>query len=195
MIEGIVAGKLDWNPEDRETSFRQLDNYRSIFDFPLVGGLFLEFGVAGGGTLGKLAKAIAPRKIYGFDSFEGLPEAWAGYSVGSFAQNHKGIPLESNSELVVGLFQNTLVDFLEKHTGPVAYAHLDADLYSSTKFVLDHIKPRIVPGTILHFDEIKVYKDCDHEMRAFEEYMNETKTRWQILGQVTPFDGIFQLVP
>ena len=42
-------------------------------------GLFLEFGVATGNTLGELSSVLpAGAKIYGFDSFAGLPGDWSG---------------------------------------------------------------------------------------------------------------------
>ena len=51
-----------------------------------VPGPILEFGVATGRTINHLASLTA-EQIYGFDSFEGLPEDWrTGYSKGRFAQ-------------------------------------------------------------------------------------------------------------
>src|ERR1700761_7111976 len=49
-------------------------------------GLILEFGVASGRTIRHLAAQTA-RRISGFDSFQGLPEAWrTGFERGRFAQ-------------------------------------------------------------------------------------------------------------
>ena len=36
-----------------------------------TGGMFLEFGVGTGSSINKIAKAISPFRIYGFDSFNG----------------------------------------------------------------------------------------------------------------------------
>ncbi|WP_051656756.1 hypothetical protein [Butyrivibrio sp. AE3004] len=74
--------------------------------------------------------------IYGFDSFEGLPEDWftasTDFNEGSLRQGK--IPeVRKNVELVVGLFDATLTDFLEAHKENVAFMHIDCDLYSSTK--------------------------------------------------------------
>jgi len=41
----------------------------------------LEFGVATGATLRKIATSFPSRSVYGFDSFEGLPEDWRGDGV------------------------------------------------------------------------------------------------------------------
>ena len=48
-------------------------------------GIALEFGVASGNTLRTIA-ARGGREVYGFDSFDGLPEAWLnGMPAGAFA--------------------------------------------------------------------------------------------------------------
>ena len=57
--------------------------------------------------------------------------------------------------------------------------HIDADLYSSTKYVFDNIEDRIVPGTVISFDEVynnQVY--LDHEMKAWVEFANKTEIRY-----------------
>ena len=54
-----------------------------------VDGHYLEFGVFTGGTIRFMARRIKPRLFHGFDSFEGLPETWSGYSLGRGAF-HRG---------------------------------------------------------------------------------------------------------
>src|SRR5689334_20809924 len=39
-------------------------------------GLFLEFGVAGGSSISLIAACASQSRVFGFDSFEGLPEDW-----------------------------------------------------------------------------------------------------------------------
>ena len=56
---------------------------------------------------------------------------------------------------VVGLYNVTLAPFLRAHRGePVTFAHLDSDLYSSTRFVLDQLAPRLTARSVLVFDEM-----------------------------------------
>ena len=59
-----------------------LETQREIIDFALacatIEGHYLEFGVFTGGTMRFMARRVGGRIIHGFDSFEGLPEAWAG---------------------------------------------------------------------------------------------------------------------
>jgi hypothetical protein len=133
-------------------------------------GLILEFGVASGTTINYLAGTIAlhGRRLFGFDSFRGLPEPWADYEIGHFACAPPTVA--PNVELVVGDFADTLPPFLATHAGDAALIHLDADLYSSTKTVLDLLAPRIVPGTIIALDEYWIV--IEQEQRAFREWLN-----------------------
>ncbi len=50
-----------------------------------VDGLILEFGVYKGETINFIASKLRDKVIYGFDSFEGLPEDWrSGFPKGTF---------------------------------------------------------------------------------------------------------------
>lgn len=139
-------------------------------------GLWLEFGVCSGRTI-NLISSCTENKVYGFDSFYGLPENWGNHQNKSTYSREGNLPqVNSNVELVVGLFEYTLENFLKDHSEPVAYLHLDADLYSSTKYVLDKLEKRILSGTVISFDEIYNYSEYrDHEIKAWVEFCEETK--------------------
>jgi hypothetical protein len=133
-------------------------------------GLILEFGVAGGDSIRQIAK-IRSTPIYGFDSFEGLPEDWFAYlRKGFFAQPLPRVP--DHVTLVKGWFSDTLDGFLSQHYGPVAFLHVDSDLYSSADFVLRGLEGRVVPGTVVLFDEYWNYPGwLQHEFKAFQEFI------------------------
>ena len=136
-------------------------------------GLVLEFGVSSGGSFGRLCQLAEPRMVYGFDWFHGLPEDWnATNPRGKFST--AGVVPETlpNGEIIVGMVQDTLEDFLRSHDGTIAFAHMDLDLYSSTSFVLQAIASRCADGTILLFDEI-VGNPQDEE-KAFLEFIDDT---------------------
>ena len=138
----------------------------------LLDGLYLEFGVRSGGTINHLARRNRRRTIHGFDSFDGLPEPWAGYTMDTGAFSGEGIPdVADNVELHVGWFDATLPGFLESHAGDVALVHIDSDIYSSAKTVLDHLAPRIRPGSVIVFNEYFNYPNWkQHEFKAFREF-------------------------
>jgi predicted O-methyltransferase YrrM len=145
-------------------------------------GLFLEFGVATGGTLKVIAELAPVGSVYGFDSFEGLPEDWrSAYVAGTFAVDAP--PEVPGAELVVGWFDDTLPGFLADHPGPVGFLHLDADLYSSTVTVLDAVRDRLRPGTVILFDEYFNFLGWEqHEHRAWTEFVERTGLTFEYIG-------------
>jgi predicted O-methyltransferase YrrM len=152
------------------------------------GGLIMEFGTATGQSLDIIVDAVKSigQKAYGFDSFEGLPERWMdGYEAGHFAC---AVPTrflnQPHSDLVIGLFQDTLEPFLETHPGHASFIHIDCDIYSSTKYVLTTLNDRIVPGTVIQFDEIHNYSNWeDHEHKALMEFVSENKRKYKWIAQ------------
>jgi hypothetical protein len=148
-------------------------------------GLYLEFGVATGNTLREFASVIPTgTKIYGFDSFEGLPGDWSGHVETAGAFRQKSIPkVPANAELVVGLFDDTLPGFLAAHEGPICFAHVDCDLYASTRTILENIGPRLRPGSLILFDEYFNYPGWRlHEYKAWQEYCAESGVRYSYVG-------------
>jgi predicted O-methyltransferase YrrM len=146
-------------------------------------GLALEFGVATGTTLAIIADAVAAdRAVVGFDSFAGLPETWrTHFPAGEFAQDPPAdVP---GATIVAGLFEDTVPDFLAANDEPIAFAHLDADLYSSTKTVLDLAADRLAPEAILLFDEFFNYPGWQaHEFRAWTEFVAASGRTFEYLA-------------
>jgi predicted O-methyltransferase YrrM len=128
--------------------------------------------------------------VYGFDSFQGLPEAWRpGFPADTFAVGD--LPDIPGAELVVGTFDDTLPGFVEQHPGPVDFLHVDCDLYSSTKTVLHHVGPRLHPGSIVVFDEYFNYPGWqDHEHRAWLEHVGQTGLRFEYAGYTVDHEQV-----
>jgi hypothetical protein len=153
-------------------------------------GLLLEFGVWKGVSIRHIANRVSPRKVYGFDSFEGLPESWtSGVSKGTFSVN--SLPeVPPNAELIKGWFGATAVDFLAQHLEPIAFLHIDSDLYSSAKCVLDACSNRIVPGTVIAFDDFMNYPTwTEGESKAFFEWCQRTGATYEFIGFVPKQSG------
>ena len=147
-------------------------------------GLILEFGVASARTTNFLAE-LTEATVYGFDTFNGLPEDWRpGFGRGSFAMD--ALPeVRSNVELVVGLFDRTLPAFCDAHPGPVAFVHIDCDLYSSTQTVFGCLRSRIQSGTVIVFDEYFNYPGWErHEFKAFREFIASAGLAYRYIGIV-----------
>jgi len=158
------------------------DTLRYAAGLVQVPGMALEFGVASGHTLRLMVEGLPGRKVVGFDVFTGLPETWrTGFPAGAFAQ--KLLPDVPGADLVVGLFDESLPGFLAEHDEPVAFLHLDADLYSSTRTVLDLVGPRLVAGSVVLFDEYFNYPGWQAgEHRAWQEYVNHAGLTFRYEG-------------
>jgi hypothetical protein len=166
-----------------------LESQRDLIDYSLkavtVDGHYLEFGVFTGGTIRYMARRLGGRTIHGFDSFEGLPEAWAGFSLGGKSFDVKGrLPrVPGNVQLHRGFFDQSLPPWLNANPGPVAFVHIDCDLYSSTKTILELLAPRFVSGTVILFDEYFNYPGWEqHEFKAFKEFVEARGVAYSYLA-------------
>jgi hypothetical protein len=158
----------------REHAFRQC----------CVDGLVMEFGVFDGRSLNQIA-TLAGQEVHGFDSFEGLPENWTHLQKKGRFSTAGVLPKLSatNAALHKGWFQDTLPAFLEMHAGPARFIHVDSDLYSSAQTVLGLLRDRIVPGTVIVFDEYLNYPGWQqHEHKAFAEFIAATGGAYRYLG-------------
>lgn len=146
-------------------------------------GLFVELGVCTGKTINFIAALNPHQKIYGFDSFEGLPEDWIRddkiISAGTFGFKNPNLlpPVLHNVELIKGWFNETLADFIKAQDTeePIAFLHIDSDIYSSASTAFQILGSRIQPGTIIVFDELYNYPGYEnHEFKAFQEFLNKS---------------------
>ena len=148
-----------------------------------IQGDLVEFGVAGGASLGQLishrAQAGLSMKVYGFDSFEGLPapseydgDIW---KEGEFAANYEEVVSLLDVEnrpwlrLIKGWFSETLPQY-DDEIELVAFARIDCDLYESTKTCLDFLHGKLANGSVLLFDDWTDNVETG-ETKAFFEYL------------------------
>jgi hypothetical protein len=170
-----------------------------------VPGNFVECGVAAGGSTALLAyviksKSRRSRKIYAFDSFEGMPEP-------TDADTHQGIPAEETGwgtgtcfateesvqeicntlnvtdivEPVKGFFQETL-PHARKYIGPVALLHMDGDWYDSTRAILANLYDNVITNGFIQVDDYGHWDGCKKAIKEFEVYRN-------IRFKISPIDG------
>lgn len=145
--------------------------------------LFLEFGTYKGESINFCSSLIPEAKFYGFDSFEGLPETSGVWVKGEFDVKEKLPKVNKNVSLIKGYFNETLPKFLEEHKEKAAFIHIDCDLYSSTKTVFDNIYDRIVPNTVIQFDEYYNYPGWrNHEFKAFQEFCKKYSVEYEYIG-------------
>jgi hypothetical protein len=151
---------------------------------------YIEFGVSEGISLKWWCEHVAHPKarFFGFDTFEGLPENWGTYRKGDM---NSQIPQIDDDRIIFvkGLFQETLPGFLKnQYDGPYRkIIHLDADLFSSTLFVLTSMAPFLKSGDILFFDEFNV---PNHEFLAFKFFTESYYIKLNLLGAVNNFSQV-----
>jgi hypothetical protein len=132
-----------------------------------------------------MARRVGKQVLHGFDSFQGLPERWSGFSLGSAAFNVNGrLPrVPANVRLHPGWFDASLPPWLAEHPGPVAFIHVDCDLYSSTRTAFELLADRMQVGTVILFDEYFNYPNWrNHEHRAFQEHVQKHGVTYEYLA-------------
>ncbi|MEK7510275.1 MAG: TylF/MycF/NovP-related O-methyltransferase [Patescibacteria group bacterium] len=163
-------------------------------------GAFVECGVWKGGVAGVMAyvasRAKSRRKIWLFDSFEGLPEPTLqdGGVAGEYAARRVSGELRTIGQCVgpredverlfsflripkeyvmieKGWFQDTL-PLAKTSIGPIAILRIDADWYESTKCVLEHLYDNVIGGGFVIVDDYGHWEGC---RKAVDEFFHERK--------------------
>jgi predicted O-methyltransferase YrrM len=150
-----------------------------------VHGHYLEFGVFSGGSIRYLAKLRRDQTFHGFDSFQGLPESWAGTRLqrSTFSKGGKAPRVPRNVTLHKGWFSKTLPLWRETFEGPLAFVHIDCDLYSSTADIFSELGDRLQPGSVIVFDEYFNYPNWqEHEFKAWQEFVASHGVRYEYLA-------------
>ncbi|MGE7157506.1 TylF/MycF/NovP-related O-methyltransferase [Methylorubrum rhodesianum] len=187
-----LAASLDTSVyvEREMSSAKRFANALDLLSFSIsniaIKGRILEFGVYSGTSVNHIASLIGHNTVYGFDSFEGLPEDWRDdLGKGAFALSTVP-PVKQNVILVKGWFDRTLPKFVEEMNGePIALLHVDCDLYSSTQTIFAALKNSIVPGTIIVFDEYFNFPNWRaHEFLAFEQFVSAYNRSYEYIGLV-----------
>ncbi len=147
--------------------------------------LYLEFGVYKGASMRYWSSALKhpAAKLHGFDSFEGLPEDFDGigghHKKGMF--NVGGV-LPNMDDPRVEFFKGWFTDVLPGYSLPdhdTLVVVMDADLYSSTSYVLNRLCPHVVPGSFIYFDNMS---RPEHEARAFREFIEKSGLRFELVA-------------
>jgi hypothetical protein len=149
---------------------------------------YIEFGVAQGYSFRWWAEHLTDpgSRFFGFDTFTGLPEDWGDFKKGDMANENKPPVIDDKRcTFHQGLFQQTLPQFLKDYSPQKrTIIHMDADLYSSTLFVLTTISHLLKKDDIIIFDEFNVPM---HEFKAFSEWTNSFYIKYIVLGAVNNY--------
>jgi hypothetical protein len=155
---------------------------------------YLEFGVFEGRTMRQLSRIFANEnaEFFGFDSFEGLPEDWEHHVRGRFSTAGALPPIrDKRVRFIKGWFQNTVPGYLAERRGLPAKTtliHVDADLYSSTLFLLSAMWFEIPEYYFIfdefHYDEMVALHDFTAAFPVKLEFFAKTAGPMQVFGRL-----------
>lgn len=175
------------------------DLVRFASDQVTLSGAYLELGVTTGKTINFIAALNPTKTIYGFDSFKGDPGAWHRdgkvIPAGAFAlKDPNKLPLVLNNvKLIQGEFDESLPYFVKNKLNgqPIAFIHVDSDLYSSSKTAFDVLGPYIKPGTIILFDELYAFTGSEEgEFKALKEFLAQSGYGVEYLAYNAMFEAV-----
>jgi O-methyltransferase len=159
-----------------------------------IRGSILECGTYRGGTLLGMAHVLGKRglkpPIFGLDSFEGFPEpdekdkrddgefapevhrgALGDTSYAGLLERIDALGWNDHVRLIKGYFEDTLPGLADHRYSLV---HIDCDLYQGYMTCLEHAYPRMLPGSVMVFDDYRVsegvYPGAD---RAVDEFFQD----------------------
>jgi O-methyltransferase len=185
LINDFYSKKRDYNKRHQ-----LYDTVAAHYNLYTTDILYLEFGVAAAHSfkwwLEKNTNATS--SFYGFDTFEGLPEDWGRhFKKGDMSASLPDID-DKRAGFYKGIFQDTLHGFIENNEaslkGKQKVIHMDADLFSSTIFVLSQLHPYLQKGDIIFFDEFNV---ANHEYQAFRIFTDAFYVKLKPVAAVNNF--------
>jgi O-methyltransferase len=172
-----------------------------------IPGNFVECGVWRGGAALLMAEllrqaGVKDRKVWLFDSFEGLPppQEIDGSAALAYAKDTTGpwhfencnasleevqgtaqrLGLTAYTEFVKGWFEDTLPANQER-IGTIAILRIDADWYASVRSCLEHLYDRVVPGGFVIFDDYYTYDGC---AIAVHEFLGNRSLSYRLEGVI-----------
>jgi len=177
----------------RELIHRGLDHLIRQVGYANLGD-YLEFGVYNGTSLVSMFRetqrmGLTGMRLFGFDSFEGLPPAAATDDEGKWKPGAWRSEMEfteavleaeevdrSRVFLVPGWFSNTCTaETAHRYTiKKASVIMIDCDIYSSTKEALEFCEPLIVDSALMLFDDWHAGNLAAKnlgERKAFEEWL------------------------
>jgi len=182
----------------------------------LQGGIILDIGVFLGSSTRILSGLLGNRTmVHGFDTFSGFPEGdWfiddfvypSNFShdepwVQGLIQEHgltfkDGKPSTQGFNITYhkGMTFDTLQPVLDASPGvPVKFMHIDIDTYEGALHALETCRPRMVPGTVIVFDDFFVMSGEFKALWNFTKHHPSFKYTWRSWGNDIGWMNIINL--
>ena len=176
---------------DKFAHIMEAINYVRVSQLPTV---YFEFGVHSARTFSNAITSSRYLNVkfdfFAFDSFAGLPETiseddgfFEGGEFKTSVDDFKWIVKKTagycmkDDHIIEGFYDSSLTKKLSNNLPKVGVVHIDVDLYSSTIEVLNFIKPHLVNGTVILFDDWYCFPPGKNmgEKKALDEFLNVNK--------------------
>lgn len=174
-LVGYIRAESDYQEAVQLAAGRSICNEHRLMNLYLLIRVYLprlspgdiiEFGSYRGGSaifMASLAKRYLPHtRVWGLDTFEGMPDTDLGVDLhvrGDFHEvdfealtAYAGTINLPNLTFVRGLFEATMDDVLDQ-AQKLVLAHIDCDIQSAVTYTWNRIKPEMVPGGYVVFDD------------------------------------------
>ena len=193
-MEDFIIDKISKNQLSLVSKERLIHLYNQCSKYKNTSLSFVECGVAKGGCLAIMKYASGCKnKIFGFDSFAGMPtlvpadinaynksppQKWVGVplcnGIADVTNTFECLNLTmDNVTLVQGFFQDTLnVSNNLDGIGDIAVLRLDGDWYESTKICLEKLYDKVINGGIIIIDDYGHFIGAKKATDEFREKHN-----------------------
>ena len=190
FLEKILSNGFTMVSRDR------LENlYNQCSKFKYTNYSFVECGVAKGGCLAMMKYVSGKNnKIFGFDSFEGMPDItkedlgdynkcdpkfWVGKlndgGINSIYNTFNKLNINFNNvRLIKGFFEDTITDAIINQLGEIAILRLDNDWYKSTKFCIEKLYNNVIVNGVILIDDYGCFIGCKNAIDEFRLNNNIT---------------------
>ena len=191
FIDQILSGGFTMVSKER------LENlYNQCKKFNNTNYSFVECGVAKGGCLAMMKFASGKNnRIFGFDSFEGMPDItkedlgdynktdpsyWVGKlneaGITSVYNTFSNLKINTtNVKLIKGFFEDTINVDVVNQIGKIAILRLDNDWYKSTKFCIETLYNNVIEGGAIIIDDYGTFIGCKQAIDEFRINNNITE--------------------
>lgn len=192
LVDLVNRNALLWDWTKQHSNVRHVKGRTELFRYvseSIIGNNpidYLEFGVFRGVSTREWCSfnTHPESRFYGFDTFTGMPESRIFPAKGLF-DTHGEIPdiADKRVSFIKGLFQDTLKAFLKGFVrGKRLLVLLDAELYTSTLYVLTVLDPLLLLGDIILFND---FSDPTGDFRAYSDYLSSYRVDLKPVCMVT----------
>ena len=167
LFKGSIQISNNFKWDKKKIRYDVWDKFIFKEDFTNEKIQFLEFGVYEGESIKYFANKLSNKEniFIGYDTFYGLPTDWQSAQKGMFS-THGKVPETDDKRIkfIKGIFQQTFNNLIiDKKIKTII--HFDADMYSSTLFLLFKLHETLDEYYFI-FDELE-----GEELRALKDYM------------------------